>query len=514
VTPQGAAMPAGQEPAHPRGQAEGQGLDLAHFLPDPEAARALPRSVAVRYLVAPLGLEGEDIRVAMTDPGNLEALDYIEMVTGRHPVGVQVPEDQIRELIQRIYGASAAGPGELQSIVAEASRLAQENPEATELPVVRLVDQLLAEAVHVGATDIHLNPEERETVIRFRIDGLLRSVTRLPAIIHSPLVTRIKVMAGLDISERRLPQDGEIQLSLGQRRLDLRVSTIPTVFGENVVLRLLDHSRVLLGLADLGFLPEDVQRLDRLFHRPNGIILVTGPTGSGKTTTLYAALRTLDSEKLNIMTLEDPVEYQIPGIRQSQISEKAGFTFAAGLRSLMRQDPDVILVGEMRDQETAEIALRAALTGHLVFSTLHTTSAVGTIARLRDMGIKDYLLSATLVGILAQRLVRRVCASCHEMREALPGEKEFLGLDPDAEVRIPEAKGCANCHQTGYKGRFAIYELLEVSPTIARAISHRASQQELEELARREGLVSMKEMGGRRVLEGWTTIQEMARVVG
>ncbi|MBU1702400.1 MAG: GspE/PulE family protein [Candidatus Eisenbacteria bacterium] len=488
-------------------------FDASHFLPDLEAARLLPRRIAARYQVAPLSLDEKTIRVGMCNTMDLEALDYIEMVTRRTVVPVEVTSDQFRELIQRIYGSSTAGPEELSSTVAEVISLAKDSTDGSELPIIRLVDQILAEAVRSSATDIHIQPEEDETVIRARVDGMLRILTLLPRKVHTSLTTRVKVMADLDISERRMPQDGEIQLVLGDRKIDLRVSTVPTIFGENIVLRILDHSRVMLGLEDLGYRPDDKAELEGLLQRPNGIILVTGPTGSGKSTTLYAAMRSIDSASLNIMTLEDPVEYQLKGIRQSQISEKAGFTFASGLRAFMRQDPDVILVGEMRDQETAEIALRAALTGHLVLSTLHTTSAVGSIARLRDMGMKDFLLAGTLAGILAQRLVRKICKECGEEFEAGMPEKKFLGIPEDRQVTLRRAKGCKSCRDSGYRGRFAVYELLKITPNLAHALAHGIPQTELETMALKEGLIPLRQMGVTRVLEGWTTIEELARAV-
>jgi type IV pilus assembly protein PilB len=491
----------------------GAAFDPAHFVPDPEVARLLPRSVAVRFLVAPLAREGDVLRVALRDPTDLETLDYVAMVTGLEPQGVAVPIEELRELIQRIYGSTADGDSqELETTVNEATRLVRDLAEGSELPIVRLVDQILGEAARTGATDIHIQPEESETIVRTRVDGILRVLTRLPRKIHVPLTTRVKVMADLDISERRLPQDGEIQLTLGERRIDLRVSTVTTVWGENTVLRLLDHSRVLLGLGDLGYAKEDRERFEQLVQRPNGIILVTGPTGSGKSTTLYAALRCLDTERTNIMTLEDPVEYQLPGIRQCQIAEKAGFTFATGLRAFLRQDPDVILVGEMRDLETTRIAMRAALTGHLVLSTMHTTSAVGTISRLREMGIEDYLLAGTLIGILAQRLCRRLCPDCSRETEAGAAQKEALGIAEDTPLQLRRGVGCDACRNTGYRGRFAVYELLEVTPTITRALGEGVSQDELARLAENEGFLSLRYQGARRVQEGWTTLEELDRV--
>ncbi|MBK8229849.1 MAG: type II/IV secretion system protein [Candidatus Eisenbacteria bacterium] len=411
--------------ARPELQGNTPALDLKRVLPDPEAVKLVPRAAAVRYTVAPLALEGDALRVALRDVHDIDALDYLEMLTQRRVIAVAAPEPELREFIQRVY-TGAGGGGELDTVVAEASRLAQEKSDGSELPIIRLVDLLLAEALRQRATDLHVQPEHSGLVLRFRVDGLLRLVLTLPKELQLPIATRLKVMADLDISERRLPQDGKIDLSVGERRIDLRVSTLPTVHGENIVLRLLDHARVLHGFPDLGFHAEDIERLVAMSARPHGIFLVTGPTGSGKTTTLYAALQCVDTAERNVLTLEDPVEYRLPGIRQSHIQEKTGFTFATGLRAALRQDPDVILVGEIRDLETAEIAVRAALTGHLVLSTLHTMSAPGTIARLREMGIADYLLASTLSGILAQRLVRRLC-DCATDRSATTAERAYLG---------------------------------------------------------------------------------------
>ncbi len=486
-------------------------IDLRRLLPDPEAVRLVPRGVAMRFLLAPLSAGEGTIRLAMRDPSDLEALDYVEMITGRHPSGVAAAEPQIRELIQRLYGTSTGG-SELEATVAEAVRQSREKADGTEMPTVRLVDQILAEAVGTRATDVHIQPEEDEVAVRFRVDGILRTGFRLPVEVLSPVLTRLKVLAALDISERRLPQDGQIELVIGDRPIDVRVSSFPTIHGESIVLRILDHSRILLGFEDLGFAPEDVARLDRLLHRPSGILLVTGPTGSGKTTTLYAALRTIDTERLNVMTLEDPVEYRLAGIRQGQISERAGFTFAAGLRALLRQDPDVLLVGEIRDRETAEIALRAALTGHLVLSTLHTNSAAGTITRLREMGLDDFLIASTLAGVLAQRLVRKTCRHCAAHAAPTASERRFLGLGDDDPAALARGSGCAACGDTGYSERFAIYEVLEVTPSLARRIGDGDPESALQEEACTSGMVSFKVQGAQRVLQGWTTPEELARV--
>ncbi len=489
-----------------------EGFDPAHLLPDPEAIRLIPRGVAVRYLLAPLALEPTVVHLAMHNPSDLEALDTVEVITNRQPVVVACSEEQVRELIQRLYGTSSSG-GALEATVEETARLSREKSDGTELPVVRLVDQILAEAVRSGATDFHAQPEQGELVVRFRIDGMLRTAFKLPSEVHLPLVTRIKVLANLDISERRLPQDGSIELTVGDRRIDLRVSSFPTIHGENLVLRILDHSRVRLGFEELGFAPPDIERLRQIIARPSGIVLVTGPTGSGKTTTLYAALQQIESETRNVMTLEDPVEYRLAGIRQAQVLEKAGFTFAVGLRALLRQDPDVLLVGEIRDGETAGIASRAALTGHLVLSTLHTMNAVGAVSRLRELGLEDYLLGSTISAILAQRLVRRNCPACSKPAEATAAERRYLGLTADEPLVLQHGEGCAACGRTGYAGRLAVYELLEVNSNLRRLIGEGAGEPALLEAANRDGFVSMRSRGIARLREGHTTVAELARVV-
>lgn len=510
-SPSARGGPAPSRPDAPAGPAP-EAFDPARVLPDPEAIRLVPRGVAVRYLLAPLSLEAAAIRLAMSNPSDVEALDRIETITGRRPVAVRCGEDQVRELIQRLYGSAADG-GALEATVQEASRLGRENADGTEMPVVRLLDQILAEAVRAGATDLHIQPEETEVVVRIRVDGMMRQAHRLPAEVHLPLVTRLKVMSNLDISERRVPQDGHFELSGGDRRIDLRVSSFPTIHGENLVLRILDQSRVRYGFEDLGFHPEDVERLRTILARPNGIVLVTGPTGSGKTTTLYAALQQLDAGARNVMTLEDPVEYRLSGIRQAQILEKAGFTFATGLRALLRQDPDVLLLGEIRDAETAAIAARAALTGHLVLSTLHTNSAAGAISRLRDLGLEDYLLGSTLAAVLAQRLARRNCPACTVPQAATAAERRFLGLADDSPLTLQRGAGCPSCAQSGYAGRFAIYEFLGIDPELRRLIGQGADEETILQTAGRDRFVPMREQGVARLRAGWTTVEELARVV-
>jgi type II secretory ATPase GspE/PulE/Tfp pilus assembly ATPase PilB-like protein len=429
------------------------------------------------------------------------------------PEPIAVAEETIRTLLQRAYGTSAEGETP-ESLAVEACRLSDRAEQAvSDMPVVRLFDMILAEAVRDGATDLHLQPAESELLVRLRIDGFLHTVYRLPLDVAQPLCTRVKILAGLDISERRLPQDGKIALTFGRRPVDLRVSTLLTTHGECAVLRVLDHSRVRTSLETLGLPEEQVGQIRNLLTRPHGILLVTGPTGSGKTTTLYSCLEGMERERQSILTLEDPVEYRLDGLRQSQINEKAGLTFDVGLRSMLRQDPDVILVGEMRDAETVQTAMRAAITGHLVLSTLHTNGAIGAVTRLRDLGVENFLLAASLSAVLAQRLARRNCERCRETVPASESEKIALGLDLDAPVELSRGRGCGACHGVGYAGRFAISELLLIDGPLQEAIAAGRDESVLRELARTQGFRTLREAMQQRILQGWSTVDEMARVV-
>ncbi len=489
--------------------------DLASFVPDEDAKRIVTRPIAVRYKLVPLGVEDQNITLGMKDPNDLEALDYVQMVTGCTPTSVPIEEALLHELIDRIYG-----PGEEESVTSvealaeQALRTTSVDADGTvEMPVVRLFDRLLAEAVRAGATDLHLQPKENELAVSWRVDGILRAAYLLPVDLTIPLATRIKVVAHLDISERRLPQDGKISIFVGGKAVDLRVSTMLTLYGENVVIRILPQGSIRIGLADLGIREDDLDRVRALFTRPNGIVLATGPTGSGKTTTLYGALQEIDCETQNVMTLEDPVEYRLPRIRQSQINERAGLTFALGLRALMRQDPDVILVGEMRDRETTEIAVRASLTGHLVLSTLHTNSAIGTISRLRNIGIDPFLVSATLAGVISQRLARLVCPDCRTEREATEAEMRILGVESGPPPVIVEGAGCDACSGLGMKGRRVVYEFLVVNEEVAVLIARGATEIEILEAAGRAGFRSIRDHARELVLAGEIPIASMTRVV-
>ena len=398
------------------------------------------------------------------------------------------------------------------------ARLAEQLGEPEDLleseddaPIIRLINALLTEAVKENASDIHIEPFEHRLVVRFRVDGVMREVLQPQRLLAPLLVSRIKVMAKLDIAEKRLPQDGRISLRVAGRAVDVRVSTLPSGHGERVVMRLLDKQAGRLDLEHLGMAAADQQLMDRLIARPHGIILVTGPTGSGKTTTLYAALMRINNSKRNIMTVEDPIEYYLDGIGQTQVNTKVDMSFARGLRAILRQDPDVVMVGEIRDLETAEIAVQASLTGHLVFSTLHTNSAVGAVTRLRDMGVEPFLLSSSLIGVLAQRLVRVLCPDCKEPYIAGEAECAELGLDPATPPTLYRARGCPHCNELGYRGRTGIYELIELDDTMRTMIHDGAGEHELEQYARRF-TPGMRQDGNRRALAGVTTLEEVVRV--
>jgi general secretion pathway protein E len=397
-------------------------------------------------------------------------------------------------------------------------RLAQEMPQTTDLleadddaPIIRLINALLTQAIRENASDIHLEAFEEESIVRFRVDGVLKDILSPRRELHGALVSRIKVMSKLDIAEKRLPQDGRMSLRVAEHPVDVRVSTLPTQHGERVVMRLLDKQSARLDLEVLGMPTDILARFETLIGKPNGILLVTGPTGSGKTTTLYSGLHRLDRKRLNILTVEDPVEYDLNGVGQTQMNSKIGLTFASGLRSILRQDPDVVLVGEIRDLETAEISVQASLTGHLVLSTLHTNTAVGAVTRLVDMGVEPFLIASSLVGVLAQRLVRRLCPNCKQPHQPDDAELELLGLKADDPFQIFESKGCTECDQIGYRGRIGIYELIDMDDGMRRLIHDQVSENELTDHARKSSR-SLMQNGFDRVLDGETTLEEVFRV--
>jgi len=504
-----AELGAADAAAFARALAERAGLPFAAAppaLPGRELLAPLPMPFARRHLVLPLAREADGLAVAVADPSTLAALDDLRFLY-RAPIRpVIVPEAALRDAITRAYDAAARSAVDTMDATLDArlDLVAQELDEPADLleagdeaPAIRLVNALLTEAVKAGASDIHIEPYERTTAVRFRVDGLLRDVLSPPARMHATIVSRVKIMAGLDIAERRLPQDGRIRLRVAGRDVDVRVSVVPTASGERVVLRLLDRSATQLGLADLGLSPDNAAALGRLLGRNHGLVLVTGPTGSGKTTTLYATLQRLHTGERNIITIEDPVEYQLRGIGQMQVNPRIDLTFASGLRAVLRQDPDVILVGEIRDRETVEIALQAALTGHLVFSTLHTNDAPSAVTRLLDMGVEPFLIASSLLGVLAQRLVRRGCRSCRP--EAGGG------------VGSP-SRPCNACDGSGYRGRMAIHELLLLDDRVRALVMERADAAAIRRHAIAAGMTTMRDDGFAKAAAGLTTEAEVLRV--
>ena len=443
------------------------------------------RFIASPYLISAISDDEFDRRLALTYQS--DSSEAMEMVEG---LGEELDLNS------------------LANSVPETEDLLEQEGDA---PIKRLINALLTEAIKEGASDIHIETYEKRLVVRFRIDGVLREVVQPKRALSALLISRIKVMAKLDIAEKRIPQDGRIALKIGGREVDVRVSTMPSSHGERVVMRLLDKQAGRLGLGQLGMSSADFGNMQDLIAKPHGIILVTGPTGSGKTTTLYGALSDLNDSSRNILTVEDPVEYSLPGIGQTQVNLKADMTFAKGLRAILRQDPDVVMIGEIRDLETVEIAIQASLTGHLVLSTLHTNTAVGAITRLQDMGVEPFLLSSSLVGVIAQRLVRTLCDHCKEPQEADASECKLLGADPQNPPIIYHAKGCDKCNQLGYRGRQGIYEVVTITEAMKTAIHDGAGEQELQAIARKTS-PSIQQDGIRKVLAGTTTIEELLRV--
>lgn len=497
-------------------------VNLKEYLVEQSAIDMIPEEIARKYNIVPLFKIRDTLTIAMPDTLDIYTIDELQRRTKSKTIDavLSTPED-ILYALDRYYGVS----GDVEEAVKDVdiaefeTKAAPEEVEtrileqmAEEAPVVKVVNLLVIRAIRERASDVHLEPAEDHFGVRFRVDGVLRNINPLPKHLQGAVVSRIKILAKLDIAEKRKPQDGRIQVRLESRDIDLRVSTFPTVYGENVVIRILDKTSFLLGLPQLGFSKDELKRVDKVIRRPHGIILVTGPTGSGKTTSLYAILNAINATEKNIITIEDPIEYQLPLIRQSQVNPKAGLTFATGLRSILRQDPDIIMVGEIRDVETAEIAVHAALTGHLVFSTLHTNDAPGALTRLEDMGVEPFLISSSVIGIAAQRLVRVLCDKC---KEKYHPEKELLKdlhITDDHKKTFYKPKGCSYCDEVGYKGRIGIFELLLVSEDIKKLILSKASSDEIKALARRQSMVTLWEAGLEKVREGITSLEEVVKV--
>jgi type IV pilus assembly protein PilB len=495
-------------------------VDLTEFTIDGSAAMLVPEQVARRYRALPIGFEDARLLVAMADPANLFALDDIRTITGMDLQPVVATAADIESAIRKysrmdesVQKMASEASTAVEDEMADLERAAQSLEEG---PIVKMVNLLISQALADRASDIHIEPMEREVRIRYRIDGVLQEVMRSPKNIQAGLISRLKVMADINIAERRVPQDGRIGLTVGGKSIDLRVATLPTVFGEKVVIRILDKSSVLLKLEELGFLDQSFKRYQEAYTKPYGAILVTGPTGSGKSTTLYATLNIVNKVDRNIITVEDPVEYRLPGINQMQMNVRAGLTFASALRSILRADPDIVLVGEIRDHETALIAIEAALTGHLVLSTLHTNDASSTLPRLVEMGVESYLVASAIDCVVAQRLARKICPKCREGYRPNHAELEQAGFPEFAWDDIKELfrpVGCTACSKTGFRGRLGLYEVMTMSEEIERLVVERASSEEIRRSARRDGMITLREDGLEKIRLGITSIEEVLRVV-
>jgi type IV pilus assembly protein PilB len=507
-------------------------INLKYYEIDPNVIKLIPQDTALRYQVIPLSRVGSVLTIAMTDPTNVFAMDDIKFMTGFNVEPVVASESAIAEAISRFYGGSASSHEELSTLMKDLVdedqelELAAEEQEmdaamlekaAEEAPIIKLVNLILTDSVKRGASDIHVEPYETEMRVRFRVDGVLQTVMSPPLKLRDAITSRMKIMAKLDIAEKRLPQDGRIMIKYKaegkKKELDFRVSTVPTLYGEKIVLRLLDKENLRLDMTKLGFEPESLTKFERNILKPYGMVLVTGPTGSGKTNTLYSSVSRLNQVDTNIMTAEDPVEFQLPGINQVQMKDQIGLNFAAALRAFLRQDPNIILVGEIRDFETAEIAVKAALTGHLVLSTLHTNDAPSTISRLMNMGIEPFLVATSVNLICAQRLVRRVCANCKEELDIPEQALIDAGYTPEEakSTKIYHGKGCSTCGKRGYKGRTGLYEVMEINDELRELILVGASALELKKKAIEQGMITLRRSGLIKCALGLTTLEEVIR---
>lgn len=502
--------------AHTIGQ---EGIDLSNVVADGEALKLVPEEFARRYRLLPIAFhtERQELLVAMSDVFNVVALDLLRSHLGGHTEirTVLAGEAQLEESIDQFYGFELSVDGILREIETgeiDYQSMQAGNEEYTQ-PMVRLVGALLVDAVKRGASDIHFEPEYAFLRIRYRIDGVMEQIRSLHKTYWPGIAVRLKVISGMNIAETRAPQDGRLSLNLNGRPIDFRVAAQPTIYGENIVLRVLDREKSIISLDRMGLSPETQDKLKLMMARPEGILIVTGPTGSGKTTTLYSMLSHRNDETVNIMTLEDPVEYPVTMMRQTSVNEMVKMDFANGIRSMMRQDPDIILVGEVRDRETADMAFRAAMTGHQVFTTLHTNSALGAFPRLLDIGILPDIMAGNIIGVIAQRLVRMLCPHCKQAYTPSPEEAQLLELAPDSEQQIYAAKGCSQCNHRGYKGRMALIELLHMDADLDELIARRATARELSKTALEKGFRTLADDGIRRIREGVTSLAEVSRVV-
>lgn len=496
------------------------GIPKAYFdeyFVDKKAVLTIPEGLAQKYNLIPISFNEDKLNVAMSDPMNMFALDDVRIASGHEIVPMIATSTQIKRAIETYYTSE-----KIQKAAAEASKNYDINikdiegnvsgDDVNNAPIVKLVDFIIREAVRQQSSDIHIEPFEKYIKVRYRIDGELHEKQRIQIQSLQSVMTRIKIMSNLNIAEKRLPQDGRMKVFIDRKNIDLRVSILPTVFGEKAVIRILKNDSKNISKEKLGMDNENMKKLENIIKSPYGIILATGPTGSGKSTTLYAVLKELNNESRNIVTVEDPVEYMLEGVNQVNVNVKAGLTFSSGLRSILRQDPDIIMIGEMRDNETAEIAVRAAITGHLVLSTIHTNDAASSIIRLFDMGIPPYLVANSLSGIIAQRLVKSICPDCKEAYEAKAYEKEMLGIKGSEKVTLYRGKGCPKCNGTGYLGRTGVYEVLEITKDIREIIVGSGDVELLKKMAIENGMITMRKACQRLVYKGATTIDELAKI--
>ncbi|CUA80934.1 GspE/PulE family protein [Anoxybacillus suryakundensis] len=486
-------------------------VSLYRYPIDPKLTNLVPKEFAKRNMLIPLKQEGDRLFVAMADPMDFFAIDDLRLSTGFHIEVAIASKDDILRAINKYYDIDDSVEEFLNIASVQESR-EQEKLVEDDSPIVRLVNQILQMAVEQRASDIHIDPHETKVVIRYRIDGILRTERALPKHMQGMLTARIKILANMDITEHRVPQDGRIKMNIDFHPIDLRVSTLPTIYGEKIVMRVLDLGAALNDLNKLGFNKVNLQRFIQLIEQPTGIVLITGPTGSGKSSTLYAALNRLNGEHVNIITIEDPVEYQLEGVNQIQVNPNVGMTFAEGLRSVLRQDPNIIMVGEIRDRETAEVAIRASLTGHLVLSTLHTNDALSTVARLIDMGVEPFLVATSLSGVVSQRLVRRVCRDCQAEHEPTKREIDIFARRGLKIEKVMRGRGCPTCNMTGYKGRIALHELMVMSDDMRKVILNGEPLSKLRELAIKNKMIFLIDDGLLKVKQGLTTTEEVLRV--
>jgi len=502
-------------------------VDLTKVNIPTELAQALPKNIAKQYQVVPVRVVKDELYLAMSDPMNFYAIEEVRKAVRKKVVPMVATSASVERSIQVLYGNEGAAKA-IEEMKREAATTQEVSvPDAAfvsnqlgddsvnNAPTIRLVNAIIERAINERASDIHLEPRETELQVRMRIDGLMRYILTVPRDLQGSVISRIKIMSSLDIAEHRIPQDGRFNVKMKDKDIDLRVSTLPTVYGEKIVARLLDKTGTKLSKEAIGLTGSDLQKYEHMLHCRSGVLLIVGPTGSGKSTTMYTMIDDLNKDDVNLVTLEDPVEYNVNGVNQVQINEKTGMTFASGLRAILRQDPDIIAVGEIRDGETADIAMRSAITGHVVLSTIHTNDAVGTIERLYDIGVEPYLVSSAMRGVISQRLVRRICPNCKESYEPTEDELLELGMPARSGMLFYRGKGCPACFHTGYRGRTAVFEMLEINSKVRAMISRRAGREEIEaELKKPEsGFVSLRKNAIRLVLEGTTTVSEVLRVV-